>query len=85
MPPGEASSDKGVLGLRRGPQRFDRPPQASEETGEHIVRYDLLNDLALLWRINGLVTLIVEALRSVGGASDGGLEFGADGLAEAVR
>jgi hypothetical protein len=42
-------------------------------------------DLALLWQINGLVTLGSEALRSDGSASDGRLECGSDGLAEAVR
>ncbi len=41
--------------------------------------------LALLWRINGLVNLIGEALRSDGSTSDGGLECGADGVVEAVR
>ena len=41
--------------------------------------------LALLWRINRLVTLIDEALRSHGSAGYGGLECGADGLVEAVR
>jgi hypothetical protein len=41
--------------------------------------------IALLWRINRLVTLIDEALRSHGSAGYGGLECGADGLVEAVR
>ena len=40
--------------------------------------------LALLWLINGLVILVGNALRSDGSGGDGGLECGADGLAEAV-
>ena len=60
-------------------------PQIRNPVAPELCTNNAFLNLALLWRINRLVTLIDEALRSHGSAGYGGLECGADGLVEAVR